>query len=174
MPGGVEGEGSREPEKSKPKTSRERRDLAYATDRHIADLIFERANLTASRDGLARELDAARILHHQELMVAQGRITELCERNVSSEATNRNLAQNLETERFQRGLVGLIATAMTAIGGSLVSVYPISNWRHWAMRTLLVSGCLFMGYNSLTNLGPEVRQHGIKGMLRRFWAGQPS
>jgi hypothetical protein len=151
--------GSEQPERGQPRPLQRRRDYPYATDRHLEDL-------TAQRD----RFEAACSQRFDEILRLSGRLTELSAANARLEEANRNMAEALESERLQRGLIGILATVMAAIGGGFVSV--VSGWQQWAMASLLFVGCSFMFYNSLLNLSAEVRQHGIWVASKRLWFGR--
>jgi hypothetical protein len=128
------------PKEPKPSTQSPRRGHAEATDRHLADL-------TAQRDRAEKECEE----HRKEIARLNVRLTEVSIERARFEENNRHLSERLESERLERGLVGVVATVAIAIGGGFVGL--VSGWKQWAMGSLLFVGCCFVLYNSLLNFG---------------------
>lgn len=153
-PASIQQEGGTSPE-----TPARRRDYAFATERQIEDLARQRDRLESRCQEQANEI--VRLLKNETNLSTQ--VAELRE-------ANRSLAESLESERFQRGCVGILATVLTAIGGGLIGVW--TGWKQWAMGALLSIGCAFVLYNSILNLSAEARTHGVWGVPKQLWLGK--
>jgi hypothetical protein len=133
--------------------------FAAATNRHLADLIAQRNRL---------EIRCAD--YERKLGEAATRIESLATDNARLNAAEAHYRGELESERLQRGFVGIIATILAAIGGGFVSVW--GDWRRWLFASILIIGCSYMIYNSIVNLSSEVRDFGIIGVAKRLLRGR--
>jgi hypothetical protein len=143
-----------------------RRDYAFATERELADLRQQRDRAEARR---AEQEQFCRALQ-ERLSALQDRMRQFEAENARLETSHRAVSDTLESERMDRGVVGLIGTVLAAIGGGLVSVWE--GLPRAVFLALLLSGCLFMGYSSLRNLSADIRTLGIRGWLKRLWSGR--
>lgn len=116
-----------------------RLEYALATDRHIIDLIAQRDRCEKTRAGLDRRL-----------VKAAERIEGLAAENARLKTAESFLRRELDGERLQRGIVGIFATILTAIGGGFVSIY--GGLARWFFASLLIIGCSYMLFNSIANL----------------------
>jgi hypothetical protein len=97
------------------------------------------------------------------------RIEALGAENAQLRTAVEYLRNELDGERMQRGVVGIIATVLTAIGGGFVSVYPDWKWLFACMIIILYS---YMLFSSIVNLSSEVREFGLIGSANRLLRGR--